>query len=212
MRAFSKEKRKQIQELDVESLAKFLFRYLKENLGSKNSVPFTSVDNLWRNMFPGGPEYPSSSDYITLLEAITLLERQGLVMRDISLPSGGRSNKFIIRLTSIGMKSDFDGEILLLVDQPEEIVGALEQKVGSLDPVVRQYYIESLRAFQEGLYISSVICLGAASERAIHWLAETIESYSEKYQEEIEKTKTWEHFSLDRISLKCSHSQHFCGG
>ena len=42
---------------------------------------------------------------------------------------------------------------------------------------------------KKGLYISSVICLGAASERAIHWLAETIESYSEKYQEEIEKRR-----------------------
>ena len=55
------------------------------------------------------------------------------------------------------------------MDKPEEIVGALEQKVGGLDPVVRQYYLESLRAYQEGLYISSVICLGACF-REIHIL------------------------------------------
>ena len=30
-----------------------------------------------------------------------------------------------------------------------------------------------------------MICLGAASERAVHWLAESIGSYSEKYQEKI---------------------------
>ena len=189
MRGFNTEKRKQIQELDVQSLAKFLFRYLKDDLGSRNSATFTGVDNLWRNMFPGGPHYPLSSDYITLLEAITLLERRGLVMRDISLPGGGRSKNFIICLTSIGIKSNIDGGVILLIDSPEEIVDALEQNVGDLDPVVRQYYNESLRAFQEGLYISSVICLGAASERAIHWLAESIEPYSGPDQAGIKKRR-----------------------
>ena len=184
---FNNQERQKILELAVEPLAKYLFRYLKENLGSKNSAPFVSVEHLWRGMFPGGPHYPSTSGYITLLESVTLLERRGLVMRDISSSGGRIYNKFIIYLTSIGVQSDFDDEALLLVDKPEGIVGALEQKVGDLDEVVRQYYLESLRAYQEGLYISSVICLGAASERAIHWLAETIESYSEKYQEEIEK-------------------------
>ena len=87
------------------------------------------------------------------------------------------------------MKSNLDDEILLLVDEPEEIVRALEQKVGALDDIVRQYYLESLRAYQEGLYISSVICLGAASEKAIHWLAESIESSYPKYQQPIQKRR-----------------------
>ena len=91
--------------------------------------------------------------------------------------------------TSIGMKSDFDGEVLLLVDRPEEIVDALEQKIGGLDLVVRQYYVESLRAYQEGLYILSVLGLGAASERAIHWLAESIEPYSGPDQAGIKKRR-----------------------
>ena len=186
---FNEQERRKVLKLDVEPLAKYLFRYLKENLGAKNSVLFASVDNLWRGMFPGGPHYPSTSGYIMLLESITLLERRGLVMRDISLPNGGRSNKFMIRLTSIGTKSDFDGETLLLVDRPEEIVDALEQKVGNLDPVVRQYYLESLRAYQEGLYISSVICLGAASERAIRWLAESMDPYAGTYQQAIRQRR-----------------------
>ena len=94
-------------------------------------------------------------------------------------------NRFVVYLTSVGIKSDIQDEILLLVNEPEEIVDALEQKVGNLDEVVRQYYLESLRAYQEGLYISSVICLGAASERAIHWLAKSMEAYSPKYQAKI---------------------------
>ena len=79
--------------------------------------------------------------------------------------------------------------MILLIDKPEEIVQALEQKVGALDDIVRQYYAESLRAYQEGLYISSVICLGAASERAIHWLAESIEPYSGPNQAGIKRRR-----------------------
>ncbi len=191
MRYLSEEQRQQLREMDIEFLAKYVFSYLKATLDpDPNSRNFYySVNNLQVRLFPK-EGLPLLSDYTKVLEAITLLERQGLVVRDLptNLGTFGK-NSFIVYPTSIGWKSDFDNEVLLLVDKPEEIVRALEQKVGTLDPVVRQYYVESLRAYQEGLYISSVICLGAASERAIHWLAETIESYSEKYQEEIEKRR-----------------------
>lgn len=97
----------------------------------------------------------------------------------------------MIHLTSIGIKSRIDDEAILLVDKPEEIVIALEQKVGDLDEVVRQYYLERIRAFQAGLYISSVIDLGIASERAILWLAESIESSYPKYQQPIQKRRRY---------------------
>ena len=109
---------------------------------------------------------------------------------------GGLEDQFHVYLTSIGIKSNIDDQVILLVDRPEEIVAALEQKVGDLDEVIRQYYLESLRAYQAELYISSVICLGAASERAIHWLAESIESYSQKYQARIETRRKGNILSL----------------
>ena len=179
------EQRQKVREMDVVSLAKFVFRYLKDNLSSDPSKQefFYPVEDLRKALFPDGIKNKSCSDHATLAEAVALLERRGLLVRDFSYPLRPMSeDAFIVYLTSIGEKSDFDDEVLLLVDKPEEIVGALEQKVGDLDEVVRQYYLESLRAYQEGLYISSVICLGAASERAIHWLAESIESYSKQYQ------------------------------
>ena len=186
----SEQKRQQVQGMDVESLATFVFRFLKENLNSdpSHSDFFYPVLNLRQHLFPGGIDNESGPDHAKLLEAIALLERRGLVVRESSypLPSFRPEEKVIVYFTSIGMKSECD-EILLLVDKPQEIVDALEQKIGKLDNVVRQYYLESLRAYQEGLYISSVICLGAASERAIHWLAESIEAHSKQYQKEIEK-------------------------
>ena len=184
MHDLSEEHRQQVREMNVESLAKYVFWYLKATLDpdpdSRNF--YYSVNNLQVRLFPE-ERFPPLFDYTKLLEAITLLERQGLVVRDLPENLGifGK-NSFIVYPTSIGWKSDLDNEVLLLVDKPEEMVRALEQRVRNLDPIVRQYYLESLRAFQEGLYISSVICLGAASERAIHWLAESIESSYKQYQ------------------------------
>ena len=192
MRDLGEEQWQKNREMDVESLAKVLFHNLKKN--SKiyfDGLNFSCyVEELGSPVFPIENHRLSHSDHVKVLEAVTLLERRGLVVRNIpGQLRGGYKDQFVVYLTSIGIKSNIDDEVLLLVDKPEEIVDALEQKVGSLDSIVRQYYLESLRAYQEGLYISSVICLGAASERAIHWLAEAIESCSSKYQEGIEKRR-----------------------
>ena len=192
MRDLSEEERQKVRNMDVESRAKFVFRYLKEILSpdaKSEGFYFCSIV-LRQNLFPKAEDSQQYSDNAKLLEAIILLERRGLVARDLPYPwLQGNRKKFMIHLTSIGVKSNIDDEVFLLVDKPEEIVAALEQKVGSLDEVIRQYYLESLRAYQEGLYISSVICLGAASERAILWLAESIESSYSKYQQPIQKRR-----------------------
>ena len=188
----SEEERQQNREMDVESLAKVVFRNLKQNsktyLDGSNFSPY--VDDLGSPLFLKENYRLSYPDRAKILEAITLLERRGLVVRNVPAEGrGGYKDQFVVYLTSIGIKSDIDGEVILLVDKPEEIAQALEEEVGALDDIVRQYYIESLRAFQEGLYISSVICLGAASERAIHWLAESIEPYSGPNQAGIKKRR-----------------------
>ena len=188
----NEEQRQQVPEMDIESLAKVVFRQLKENSKSypdRSDLSF-DIEELKNAAYPDGNRNQVHSDNTKILEAITLLERRGLVVRNI--PYGGRGgnpHQFVVYLTSIGIKSNIDGGVILLIDRPEEMVDALEQNVGDLDPVVRQYYIESLRAFQVGLYISSVICLGAASERAIHWLAESIEPYSGPDQAGIKKRR-----------------------
>ena len=191
MRNLGEEQRQQVREMDIVSRAKIVFRYLRKNLNRDPNHQgfYQHVENLRKELFPSENDRYNPADYTKLLEAITLLESRGLVVREISYPTQKHSeNKFIICLTSIGIKSNIDDGVILLVDKPEEMVDVLEQRIGVLDSVVRQYYLESLRAYQAELYISSVICLGAASERAIHWLAESIESYSKQFQGKI-KTK-----------------------
>ena len=194
MRNLSEEERKQNREMAVGSFTKVVFRHLKKNLGSDPNQRdfFYSVVQLRYDLFPGREQNGSFPDHAKLLDALTWLERRGLVVRESSSPAHffQPEHRSIVYFTAIGMKSDLDDEVLLLVDKPEEIVAALEQKVGSLDPVVRQYYLESLRAYQADLNISSVTSLGAASERAIHWLAESIESHSTQYQAKIKTRRS----------------------
>ena len=186
------EKREQARSMDINSLTVFLFRWLKENLNTDSTYrrDYCSIGDLRQYLFPGGPrDNNSEEDHIKLSEAIVNLERRQLLVRVFNCPRYSSNHQDpIICLTDIGIKSDVDDDILLLVDPPEETVAALEQKIHRLDDVVRQYYLESLRAYQEGLYISSMICLGAASERAVHWLADTIAANFQNYQTKL-KTK-----------------------
>ncbi len=185
MSNLSEEERQQNRNRDVEYVAKVVFRNLKKNPKTDlDGLGFSDyVEELGSPLFSKVNHRLSHSDHAAVLEAITLLERRGLVVRNIPEEGrGGYKDQFTVYLTSIGIKSNIDDEVILLVDKPEEIVRALEEKTGDLDEVVRQYYLESLRAYQAGLYISSVICLGAASERAIHWLAELIEFHFKQYQ------------------------------
>ena len=208
-----KEKQRQLREMDVESLAKLVFRLLKESvyLNHPHRYDFSSTFlGIRENLFPDAELTQYRHDHVHLLEAVVLLEKRGLVVRDFSYPPTvpksrekeipGTFNRdepqvispldrFGVHLTSIGIKTKWD-EISLLVDKPQETINSLEQKIGILDNVVKQYYLESLRAYQEGLYIASVLCLGVASERAIRWLAESIEFHSEQYQEGIKKRRS----------------------
>lgn len=116
-------------------------------------------------------------------EAIALLKRRGLLMDVIG---SGINAPWETWLTSVGQESDFHDGILILIDAPQQIVNAIKMEVPNLDPVVEQYYLESLRACQEDINISSVICLGAASERAINCLAEAVKQHAPQYQSDID--------------------------
>ena len=78
----------------------------------------------------------------------------------------------------------------------------------SLDNTISKAYVPN----QEELYISSVICLGAASERAIHWLAESIESNSETYQKGIKRKRNENIYTLTKYLSDTVIPDIFLGG
>ena len=207
---FSEEKQQEIRKMDVESMAKVVFRHLKkkrkrnpDRQGPDRQEFYSSVNGLVAEIFSDANSYQFSSDYTMLSEAVTLLERRGLVVKDVWDPLRHvSSDKFIIYLTSVGINSKIDDDVFLLVDKPEEIAGKLEDKVGKLDPVVRQYYLESLRAYQEQV-VHFVCDLSRCRFRESHTLVGRIyrillRKVSGKNQNE----KV--HIRLDRISLRCN--------
>ena len=160
----------QQEQISIEELAQYIFRVIRENDSESERVTF-NLSNLEVQLCPKNrPGYKEDNEafHWKFCEAINLLKQQGLLM---DVKAGAISN---VGLTCVGNKSNFDEGILMLVDDAYEVVQSLKEKTHNFDPVVEQYYLESLRTCQNGSYISSVICLGAASERIINCLAEAV--------------------------------------
>lgn len=196
----------QIEKLTVHELARLILRLVVVRPGGYN---FSDSVVMLEHLYPQGGviDKTKSNDFCSrYFEAIALLKRRGLL---IEIPNRWRRafwktiraddldehyvadhrDEHYVFPTSVGKKTDFRKEILILVDDAQEIVNSLKQDVPDLDPVVEQYYLESLRACQEGLYISSVICLGAASERAVHCLADAVVKHDPSYGSKIKSRR-----------------------
>ena len=85
----SEEKQQQFREMGVESQARIVFRYLK-NGHLSNAVHYQgyySTESLREAIFASRKTTKQSdSDYGMVLEAIILLEKRGLVVRDCPYP------------------------------------------------------------------------------------------------------------------------------
>ena len=168
----------ELEQISIPELTRLLFKYFKLRCGDKCSPQ--NIIGEFMNERETPPELRVKFQK-KFQEALTILQRRGLIMQAF-----GQQIGHWFTLTSVGERSDLHEGILILIDDAQEIVNSVKEKVPNLDPVVEQYYLESIRACQEGLYISSVICLGAASERAINCLAEAVAKYKPDYREHIE--------------------------
>lgn len=75
-------------------------------------------------------------------------------------------------VTQRGMEWFGGGEPL-----PEDVAGYmrfLRQRVSTMDPVIEQYVVEALTAFERQAYFASAVMLGTASEKALYLLSESI--------------------------------------
>jgi hypothetical protein len=61
-----------------------------------------------------------------------------------------------------------------LPEDAEQYMRFLRGRVPSLDPIVEQYVIEALTAFEREAYFASAVMLGAASEKELYLLAEAV--------------------------------------
>jgi hypothetical protein len=170
------------ENISISELERHILRAIKEARNSKRFFEYPTHPKNLLNAICSNSTIEESFD-LKFSESLALLKRRGLLMDSIDKDA-------CICLSSVGEKSNFHEGILILVDSAQEIVDFLKKEVLNLDPVVEQYYLESLHACQDGLYISSVICLGAASERAIDCLGEAVIKYDLQHKKGIENKYT----------------------
>ena len=61
-----------------------------------------------------------------------------------------------------------------LPEDAEQYLKFLRERVPALDPIIEQYVIEALTAFDRDAYFASAVMLGAASEKELYLLAEAV--------------------------------------
>lgn len=77
-----------------------------------------------------------------------------------------------LRLTEFG-HSVANQEVPAYYD-PEGYVATLESLVPKLDPVIKQYALEGLRCFRQRLFFAAAVMFGAAAEKAVLLLLQSI--------------------------------------
>jgi hypothetical protein len=94
---------------------------------------------------------------------------------------------------------------------PEEAAGYMDflhQLIPNLDSVIEQYVIEALTAFDRRAYFAAAVMLGAASEKALYLLAESmLDAFKDakkrnRLQSTLERRKLLELFDLVRDSIQ----------
>ena len=172
----------------IEDLARIICHYMKDKI-RKHKWDYVGLTNMYDTLSSERTLGSVATDQdfcLKFYEAIARLKQRGLLMDASPHCFDSLSDNAAVCFTSVGARSDFDNEILILIDDAYEVVKLLKVKIPNLDPVVEQYYLESLRTCQNGSYISSVIGLGAASERTINCLAEVVVRRSPECKKEID--------------------------
>lgn len=163
----------QRQNITVSELARLIFRLKRAQKG------VIDLPNLLKILCPQNEQniikdHPNLEFTRKFYEAIGWLKHRGLLM-DVTEVGYALTRETRVHPTSIWERSFLDNDgMIILIDEAQDIVNSLKEEVPNLDSIVEQYYLESLRACQESLYVSSVISLGVASERTIDCLKEAV--------------------------------------
>lgn len=183
--------------MDRETIRHLLFEYLK----SVENRPSTQLNDIYGGVaatavsrgyvtapsgyVPGtatlSPEDLPEPDRLTLQELFWELIIQGIIT-----PGSDWSNPNLpfFRVTDYGKRCLQDNSVL-----PHDYgtyLQAIQDATASTDAIFLLYLAESVQAFNKGLYISSVVNLGVASERLIELL---IDAFRDALSSASNKTK-----------------------
>jgi hypothetical protein len=179
----------------------WIFPYVRESLRDRGNMNFDSyVDALfgvlervnvptiqrWPYPNSSGTTYNYDAANPNIREATTeafyYLERQGFIVRPAPTHHGAFVGHGIYRITCRGREWAKGVEPL-----PEDYNGyirTLSELVPNFDGTIREYVSEGLVSFGHGTYFAAAVMVGAASEKAIYLLAESmLESFKDVAQQ-----------------------------
>ncbi len=188
------------EKISVPELARHILRYLKffveraragssRHQFSDDDVESWSLAHLQYQICPENKpqhEVKDPSFNRKFSEAIALLRHRGLLMDGMPRSPNEWPR---VQLTSDGETATLEDETQISIDGAQEFVNKVITEIPNLDPVVQRCYLESLQTCQHGFYISSVIVLGVASERAIKCLADAIINHGDRRWGDIDKQR-----------------------
>ncbi len=105
-------------------------------------------------------------------EAFYYLFHQGFTMPEPPGNLPGHPSQVTYHLTPSGLAWAADVEPL--PEDADGYMGVLRRLVPSLDPVIEQYIREGLSSFGRHTYFSAAVMVGAAAEKAVYLLAESM--------------------------------------
>ena len=180
------------EECTPEELGRMIFRFLK-NLRNEYKRERIPLGELQAIFCPENKQNNPATDEcvcVKFYESVARLKLRGLLV-EVDRDCFGYARGPLVCLTSVGERSNLDQGVIILIDDAKKVVRDLKEKVHNLDPVVEQYYLESLRTCQNGFYISSVICLGAAAQRTINCLPDTVVQRYPQFEKEIDGNRRY---------------------
>jgi hypothetical protein len=95
-----------------------------------------------------------------------------------------------------------------LPEEAERYMKFLRERVPAMDPIIEQYVIEALTAFEREAYFASAVMLGAASEKELYLLAEAVHSALKdpakhsKFKRMLDRRKLSELFEAVRDNIR----------
>lgn len=152
-------------------LRKLILEALKDKQGSQYLAIVDEVEKLadQRNLFPTQNKRLGSDDKIKILEIAwdLIVER----ILTVGLNECNPSWPFV-RLSEYG-ESVVKEPVLPYYD-PEEYGAVINSVTPSVDRVIKQYAIEGINCFKQRLFFASAVMFGAAAEKTILILLESI--------------------------------------
>ncbi|MFA5350264.1 MAG: hypothetical protein WC357_02900 [Candidatus Omnitrophota bacterium] len=177
-------------------LRKLILETLKEKEGSQYLAVVDEVEKLaaQKNILPEQNKHLNSVDKIKILEIMWDLIVERILTVGLNECNPGWP---FVRLSEYGESVAKEG--VLPYYDPEEYASVINSIAPAVDQVIKQYAIEGINCFRQRLFFASAVMFGAAAEKTILTLLESIAKAETDHKVKAKMEKLLERPNLPEI-------------